>query len=116
MLAQAKTVCWCCVRRWLSALAESLAGEPLASGTHRTRGSARDLLDRLRKRAGSDASANTRCQVKTSCRGLCYTDIRQQEELLEDHMSAWIVSKRHIDFLVAAIVRSDAVPEAGWDR
>jgi hypothetical protein len=30
-------------------------------------------------------------------------------------MSAWIVSKRHIDFLVKCIVRSEAVPEAGVD-
>lgn len=30
-------------------------------------------------------------------------------------MSAWIVSKRHIDLLVSVILRSEAVPEAGVD-
>lgn len=30
-------------------------------------------------------------------------------------MSAWIVSERHIDLMVATILRSEAVPEAGVD-
>jgi len=31
-------------------------------------------------------------------------------------MSAWIVDQRHIDFMVAAMMRSEAVPQAGIDR
>lgn len=30
-------------------------------------------------------------------------------------MSAWIVSKRHIDLLVSVILRSEAMPEVGVD-